>query len=92
MKSIIQDEKECYVCGTRHGLQKHHIFGGTANRKKSEQYGLTVWLCMDHHTGDHGVHRDQVMMDCFHMKGQLAFEERIGGREIFRKEFGKSYL
>ena len=37
----------CAICG-RNGmgdpLEKHHIFGG-AYRKKSEKYGLTVYLC-----------------------------------------------
>lgn len=23
-------------------MEEHHIFGGTANRRKSERYGLTV--------------------------------------------------
>lgn len=31
------------------GLEKHHIFGGTANRPKSEQYGLFVWLSEEQH-------------------------------------------
>ena len=53
MKSIMQTKKECYVCrelvGTEMslpdtGLEMHHIFGGTANRKLSEKYGLKVWL------------------------------------------------
>lgn len=31
------------------GLEKHHIFGGTSNRPKSEQYGLFVWLSEEQH-------------------------------------------
>lgn len=31
------------------GLEKHHIFGGVANRPKSEQYGLFVWLSEEQH-------------------------------------------
>ena len=38
----------CWLCGkTDYGLnrlERHHIFGG-ANRKKSERYGLIVYLC-----------------------------------------------
>ena len=41
--------RECFLCG-RNGrgdrLERHHIFGA-ANRKLSEKYGLTVWLCGD---------------------------------------------
>lgn len=31
------------------GFEKHHIFGGVANRPKSEQYGLFVWLSEEQH-------------------------------------------
>lgn len=51
MKSIIQSEKSCFLCGRRIGLERHHIFAGVANRKISEENGLWVWLCHDCHTG-----------------------------------------
>lgn len=91
MDSILQDEKRCYVCGCYTNLQCHHIFGGTANRRKSEQHGLKIWLCFNHHVGKDGVHRHQDMMDAFHMKGQKAFE-KTHTRKEFIKEFGRSYL
>lgn len=31
------------------GWQKHHIFGNVANRPKSEEYGLFVWLSEEQH-------------------------------------------
>ncbi|MBO5138938.1 MAG: hypothetical protein J6B89_04830 [Bacilli bacterium] len=31
------------------GYEKHHIFGGVANRPKSEKYGLFVWLSEKQH-------------------------------------------
>lgn len=41
------DEKRCFLCG-RNGAQdpldRHHIFPGPY-RKKSERYGLVVYLC-----------------------------------------------
>lgn len=52
MNSIIQSDTEhCFACQANGsadywGLDKHHVFGG-ANRKKSEKYGLTVYLCHD---------------------------------------------
>ena len=50
MKSIIQDESkgQCFLCvmldsdTSRKYTEKHHIFFGSANRKLSEKYGLTV--------------------------------------------------
>ena len=35
-KSILQDDKVCYICGTTASLEEHHIFGAS-NRKKSEK-------------------------------------------------------
>lgn len=41
MKSIIQREKQCLICGSWN-IEDHHIFFGNANRKQSEKYGLKV--------------------------------------------------
>lgn len=58
MVSILQTEKRCLLCGTTHNLNCHHVFNGVAHRKISDKYGLTIWLCVDHHTGNNGIHRD----------------------------------
>nr|WP_288891109.1 hypothetical protein [uncultured Blautia sp.] len=72
-------------------LEAHHVFGG-ANRKKSEEYGLKVYLCLEHHReGPEAVHRNHDMMRLVQQEGQRAF--RLVYPEIdFRKEFGKNYL
>ncbi len=57
--SILQSEKECWFCESRAGLEEHHIFAGVANRRISEKYGLKVWLCHEHHTGNDGAQYDQ---------------------------------
>ena len=50
-KSILQSDKECYLCRKRYnlrttrGLEEHHILFGRGRRELSEQYGLKVWLC-----------------------------------------------
>ena len=57
MDSIIQNVKECYVCGCKNDLHSHHIFYGIGKRKLSEQYGLKIWLCSKHHNmSDLGIH------------------------------------
>lgn len=63
MNSILQTERQCYLCGKngyQDGLEEHHIYFGTANRKKSEQYGLKVRLCGNecHRNGKHSVHKN----------------------------------
>lgn len=94
-KSIMQDTKEvkCYLCGKTGGVMHiHHIFFGTANRKKSEHYGLKVMLCWECHEGTHGVHHDRTVDLALKKEAQMVFETMIGSRDLFRREFGKSYL
>lgn len=90
MKSIIQSEKYCFVCGDPH-CEDHHIFFGTANRKLSEKYGLKVWLCPKHHRGTRdGVHFDREFDLELKRYAQAKFEETYD--EDFQAVFGKSYL
>ena len=93
MKSVLQKHKRCYVCGDTYNLHQHHIFFGTANRKMSEKRGLKVWLCAPHHNAsDYGVHFNKCLDNRLKHIAQRYYEENIGSREDFRREFGKSYL
>lgn len=88
MKSIIQDSKECYLCGRSDSLECHHAIHGTANRRLADQDGLTVWLCIDCHTNLHqrGWHDRELKQ-----VAQTAWERTYGAREEFIKRYGKSY-
>lgn len=93
MESIIQNDKECYVCKNTIGLHSHHILYGTANRKMSELYGLKVWLCGKHHNlSNEGVHFNKELD--LHLKrlAQEHYEARYGTRVDFRETFGRNYL
>lgn len=90
MDSIIQKKKECLVCHTTIGLEIHHIFPGP-RRHISEEYGLKVWLCHEHHTGTHGVHFDKTFMQELKELGQTVFVEKYG-EPLFFARFGKNYL
>ena len=91
MKSILQNEKRCYICGRPDGLHDHHIFGA-ANRKWSEKYGLKVWLCAPHHNmSDAGVHFNKALDIQLKQIAQRAYEAERG-HDDFMKIFGKSYL
>lgn len=89
--------RECWLCGANGGfdpLDKHHIFGG-ANRKKSEKYGLTVYLCHNscHIFGTESVHRNRETMQDLHRYGQRkAMKENGWDTGDFIREFGKNYL
>ena len=92
-KSIVQKETECIICGNTYGLEVHHIFYGTANRKLSDKYGLTCYLCRYHHTSSNaGIHFNKPMDDKLKKYAQEKFEEVYGANISFREIFGKSYL
>ena len=94
MNSVFQskEEKECFLCHTTRNIHDHHIFMGTANRVMSEQYGMKVWLCQEHHTGNTGVHFNRELDLKLKKMGQEYFEDHYGSREVFIKTFGRNYL
>lgn len=91
MNSILQKNKECYLCGTTLNLEKHHVFN-KFNRDKSEKYGLTVWLCPNHHRGNFSVHNNRRIDLNLKEIAQDKWESQFGTKEEFLKEFGRSYL
>ena len=91
MKSVLQNNHECYICHNSFSLEEHHIFGGS-NRKWSEKYGLKVYLCHNcHNEPPNGVHFNQELMEALHKIGQEKFEE-THSRDEFMKLFGRNYL
>lgn len=91
------DNRRCFLCG-RNGasdpLDLHHIFPGPY-RKKSEKYGLVVYLCHNrcHIFAKTAVHRNGNQMRLLRRYGQLkAMREQGWTEDDFRREFGKSYL
>ena len=101
-KSMFDTKKgTCFICGCHGYTEKHHIFGGVANRRLSEQDGLWVYLCLDHHnTPPNGVHFNPHAMEKLHREGQEAYEKKMAenglnaaeAREAFMKRYGKNYL
>ena len=82
---------KCYMCGSYHWIEIHHIFGG-ANRNKSTEYGLVVPLChYCHNEPPNGVHHNKKRMDWLRGEGQKKFEETYPDLD-FLKVFGKNYL
>lgn len=91
------EQRQCWLCG-RNGsqdpLDRHHIFGG-AKRKKSEKYGLVVYLCHNrcHIFGPEAVHVNAKTMKKLRQYGQKkAMEENGWTTQDFIREFGKNYL
>ena len=84
---------ECFFTGMdKDRCICHHCFGGTANRKLSEIYGMKVWLVPEYHTSyPNGVHRNRRNDLRCKRYAQSKFEE-THSREEFISVFGKSYL
>jgi len=91
MKSILQEKKECYVTGRTYGLHKHHVFEGTANRKKSEKWGFYIWLIPEfHNIGPKSIHNDYNFDLRVKKEAQKKFIERHG-YDKWMAEFHKDY-
>ena len=90
--SIIQTgEKQCYLCGRRTCLEKHHIMAGVANRKISELFGIWIYLCDSCHRGADGAQYNKEINIKLKQDAQQAFED-IHGHEMWMSLFRKNYL
>lgn len=93
VRSLLQRNKACYICGTTLNLHLHHIYGGTANRKLSDADGCVVYLCQGHHTGAHGVHFNKKLDLSLKMKCEQAYLKHYNKTiDDFIQRYGKNYL
>lgn len=72
------------------GCEKHHIFGGVANRPKSEQYGLFIWLTEEQHRylTEHPLENLKLKKTA-----QASFMVYYGKNENdFREIFGRNWI
>lgn len=96
MKSIITNNMEkCYICGSRSGLNIHHVIYGTGKRNIADRDGLTIPLCYYHHKGTHGVHGreghelDQKLKEIAEKKWMEYYKKT---EEEWIKRYSKNYL
>lgn len=84
--------RKCYVCGCTTGLHRHHVFEGSANRRKSEMYNMVVDLCSIHHNlSNEGIHFNKELDLKVKREYQARFEEKYG-HEKFMEVFKRNYL
>lgn len=88
MKSRIQKEKRCLVCGATQPLHEHHIFN-SSNRSKAEADGLKIYLCAYCHQYTH-LHKEQ--LNFFKKLGERYFLENIGSFEEYMHRYRVNYL
>lgn len=92
-KSIISNVRECLICKTTEGLERHHVFFGTANRAKSEEDGSWVWLCHAHHrTSNMSVHMNRKTDLKIKKITEQRWIRKNGTEEDFIRRYGKSWL
>lgn len=94
-KSILQDRKECFCCGTTLNLERHHVIHGTAGRKIADRLGLTIWLRAEHHRGAYSPHQRRDVDLRYKRFAQSCYMDRYGtksGYALWMAEVGKNYL
>jgi len=92
VKSILQDERECYITGCTTMLVKHHIYQGHGLRRISEDNGFWIWVRSDIHTGSNkSIHGNQELNMCLRKTCQRKFEQ-THSRDEFMKLIGFNYL
>ena len=92
LKNLVQEAKRL---NTVEGVFEKAGFQGVMMGKKSEKYGFVVPLRPDLHPNGVNFKRtpENLKIDLFlKQEAQLHYEENIGSREDFRREFGKSWL
>ena len=72
------------------GTEKHHIFGGVANRPKSEKYGLFIWLTLKQHDYLHNHPKEMLSIKKEAQKSFMKYYNK--SIEEFRSIFGKNWL
>ena len=95
-KSIMQDERECYICAklgfhTYKNLEEHHFIPGIARRALSEADGLKAYLCPYHHREVHSS--GSKWMPELKKEAQIRYMEYYEkGVDEWIKRYGKSFL
>ena len=92
MKSIIQKDRECYLCSSTLNLEKHHCLHGRGVRQLADRWGLWVWLCPMHHRhSKYGVHGNKDLDLWFKQLAQNCFEI-VWGHDRWMEVFKRNYL
>ena len=86
----LYDNKNCFLCFGENNLERHHIFGNTANRKLSERYGLYTYLCMTCHDNI-TLNRNMETVLKLKVDGQKRFNFAYPDKD-FEKIFKVNYL
>lgn len=99
-KSIMHSKESgyCYLCALLNGdysykqTEEHHVVFGSGQRELSEEYGLKVYLCKEHHkNGPDAPHNNPKIREMLCKKARQYFEINYPG-EDWEQIFKKRYL
>ena len=85
--------RTCHNCGSTYGIESHHVFFGSGQRKISDKMGFVVDLCyICHRSQPQGVHGGNRKLDLrLKREKQKEFEKEYL-RSDFIKLIGRNYL
>ena len=98
-KSIIHRKESgfCFLCAllnhdyTYKQTEEHHVVFGSGQRRLSEEYGLKVYLCPEHHReGPFAPHNNKEIEDMLCRIAQEQFKKEypeLEWTEIFKKNY-----
>ena len=91
--SLLQDTKQCYVCGTTQNIHIHEVFYGR-NRQNSIKDGCCAYLCGKHHNlSNEGVHFDNKLDMMLKKQMELCWCKYYNKTpEEFAKRYDCNYL
>lgn len=94
MKSIIQDEDECFICRMIYKVETpatetHHVIYGRGMRELADRDGLTVRLCNLHHDR---LHRKHEFDKALQIIGQRKYIEKLMSDGMSEEEAKANFL
>lgn len=84
--------RKCELCGSEVWIERHHVFFGVGQRRRSDQYNMVADLChYCHNEPPKGAHHNRETDLTLKRRYQQKFEESHT-REDFMRIFGRNYL
>lgn len=89
---LTTDMNKCIHTGRTDNIHIHEVFFGSANRKKSIEWGCCIPLTAEfHNLSGKGIHFNKNMDIYYKKEMQKAFEKKHS-HEKFMEVFGRNYL
>ena len=89
MESIIQSDKECFICRKADVLHQHHLLAGSY-RQSAERFGLKIYICPECHRQ---IHDNEAQMQIYRAFAQgYAMAHYDWTVDEFISHIGRSFI